>query len=99
MAAKKSAKKVSVKVDGPPRRRTNKPRKALRTPGDIRAYLQRIDQIRGTLAAQIDAMEELGIKDIEVDGVNKVTRGLDLVAHFALVLEHQIKRNQLTSWQ
>jgi hypothetical protein len=99
MATKKNPKKVSVKVNPETGRRTNRPRKAVRTPADIRGYLQRIDQIRGTLAAQIDAMEELGIDDIEVDGVNKVIRGLDLVAHFALVLEHQIKRHQLTSWE
>jgi hypothetical protein len=99
MAVKKNPKKVSVKIDPETGRRTNRPRKAVRTPSDIRVYLQRIDQIRGTLAAQIDAMEELGIEDIEVDGVNKVIRGLDLVANFALTLEHQIKKAQLMNWQ
>ncbi len=93
MAVKKSAKKVSAS------RRTNKARKAARTPGDIRAYLARIDQIRGTLAAQVQNMEQLGVKEIELDGVNKVTRGLDLVAHFTLILEHEIKKAQLTSWK
>jgi hypothetical protein len=44
-------------------------------------------------------MEQLGVEEIEVDGVNKVTRGLDLVAHFALILEHEIKKAQLTNWE
>ncbi|MBW3599415.1 MAG: hypothetical protein KY475_19360 [Planctomycetes bacterium] len=95
MAVKKSSKKFSRT----PARRENKARKAPRTPDDIRAYLSRIDQIRGTLAAQVQAMEQLGIEKIEIDGVNKVTRGLDLVAHFALILEHEIKKAQLTSWE
>jgi hypothetical protein len=98
MAAKKIKKKIlgeSGEGDG---RRSNKPRKATRSPDDVRGYLQRIDQIRGTLAAQIEAMEKLGIDEIQIDGVNKVTRGLDLVAHFALILEHEIKKAQLTSW-
>jgi hypothetical protein len=99
MATKKKSKKISVNVETGARRRTNKPRKAIRTPDDIRVYLRKIDQIRGTLAAQIDAMEQMGIEDIEIDGVNKIVRGLDLVAHFALVLEHQIKRSQLTTWE
>ena len=92
MAVKKSSKKISGT-------RTNKPRKAVRTPAEIRAYLKRIDQIRGALAAQVQAMEKDGIDEIEIDGVNKVTRGLDLVAHFALILEHQIKKARLTSWE
>jgi hypothetical protein len=99
MAAKKIKKKISVSAEGGAGRRTNRPRKAPRSPADIRGYLQRIDQIRGTLAAQIQAMEQLGVEEIEIDGVNKVTRGLDLVAHFALILEHEIKKAQLTSWE
>ena len=95
MAVKKSSKKVSAAAA----RRTNKARKAARTPGDIRAYLARIDQIRGTLAAQVQAMEQLGVEEIEIDGVNKVTRGLDLVATFALILEHELKKAQLTNWE
>ncbi len=98
MAVKKTRKKISVSGEGPTARRTNKARKASRSPDDIRGYLQRIDQIRGTLAAQIEAMEQLGVEEIEIDGVNKVTRGLDLVAHFALLLEHEIKKAQLTRW-
>ncbi len=98
MAAKKMRKKISASVEGGEGRRTNKPRKATRNADDVRGYLQRIDQIRGTLAAQIEAMERLGIDEIQIDGVNKVTRGLDLVAHFALILEHEIKKAQLTSW-
>lgn len=99
MAVKKTRKKISVNAEAGSTRRENKPRKASRSPDDIRGYLQRIDQIRGTLAAQIEAMEQLGVDEIEIDGVNKVTRGLDLVAHFALILEHEIKKAQLTGWE
>jgi len=66
-----------------------------KTPHDVRQYAERINTQRLNLEALAQAMEEMGASSVRLDGVTKITRGLDLVDEFALLLEMAIKRAEL----
>lgn len=72
MAAKKKIVSVPEKAD----------RVGAKTPADLRAYAKKLEGRAGEMLALAEAMRQLGLDSVRVDGNTKADRGLRLIDEF-----------------
>lgn len=66
------------------------PRYGQKTSDDLRAYAKLLEAKYGEFLGFADAMEELGADCVELDGITKADRGIDLIDEFLAAVESKL---------